>query len=205
MSELFHGTPNIQISCANIKSLPTENATFVSPANSLGFMDGGIDWVLSREMFPELQTTVQRRIRDAGIKTGLGRLYLPIASAVGVPTGKPTANLIVAPTMFLPHDVSETQNAYWSFLAALALHSKQFPSSLLVVTSHCCGYGAMSPAESAKQMRAAYDDFCAGRLPVDSSNAADMVRFPSQDESQPSNYDNREIKEIDVKEVILKR
>ena len=206
MTALFVGESNVMITHGNIKDFPTDNRVFVSPANCLGFMDGGIDWVLSREMFPGLQTTVQDRIKTLDIKTGLGRNYLPIGSAILVPTCKPHASCISAPTMFLPHNVSGTKNAYWSFLAALALHSKQSGSSILVATSHCCGYGGMDCHESARQMYAAYCDFMTGKTPIDATaDLRDVVRFPSQDESQPDNYDNREIKEIDVKEVILKR
>jgi hypothetical protein len=113
--------------------------------------------------------------------------------------------------MFLPHDVSMTKNAYWSFLAALMLH-KQWTAhtgieTTLVVTSHCCGYGKMPVEESAKQMRQAYTDFCIGKVPEQTELQTNpyVMLLPRRDEEQPNNYDNREIKQIAVTDVMLKR
>ena len=39
---------------------------YISPANSLGFMDGGIDKPLSTIIFPGIQRTVQKDIRKYG-------------------------------------------------------------------------------------------------------------------------------------------
>ncbi len=182
-----------------------KDAAFVSPANSLGFMDGGIDYMLSRRIFPGIQTAVQLRIAAAGYKTALGRSFLPIASAIWIPTPSvPSCGLIVAPTMFLPHDVSGTQNAYWSFLAALVLHRKVSPDKTLIVTSHCCGYGKMPADESAEQMFRAYEDFVAGRVPDDSGDS-DSVELPGVEDTQPDNCDNREFKNIAVSDVFLSR
>ncbi len=206
MKELFASCPNVLIHEAKIQTVPKLNATFVSPANSIGFMDGGIDYVLSRVMFPGIQTAVQARIAAEGHRSGLGRAFLPIASAIWVPTpNAASCGLIAAPTMFLPHDVSATQNAYWSFLAALALHRKKAPFTTLVATSHCCGYGAMPTDVSALQMYSAYTDFMAGAVPVDSSAHADSVAFPGVEDTQPNNYDNREFKSISVLDILMKR
>jgi O-acetyl-ADP-ribose deacetylase (regulator of RNase III) len=185
--------PGIPVTYGEVQKIPSSKTIFVSPANSLGFMDGGIDYALSREMFPGLQTKVQRKIKELGLCTGLGRHYLPIGQALTIDLGD--SAVVVAPTMFLPHDVSDTQNAYWSFLAALAAAKKTHPDWTLVVTSHCCGYGKMAPTESAKQMRLAWEHFSCGKLPEDSSKLKEWVGFPAHDDDQPDNFDNREIKE----------
>jgi hypothetical protein len=108
--------------------------------------------------------------------------------------------------MFLPHDVSTTQNAYYSFLAALLQMDKSpLRHGTLVVTGHCCGYGKMSPDESAKQMRRAYDEFVAlggDRHSMDSSRSPFVVLMPLVDEKQPDNYDNREIKDVSYMKII---
>lgn len=202
MHKLCMDYPKVEVLHANIKTLPRDCVTYVSPANSLGFMDGGIDWVLSREMFEGLQETVQRRIERIGLQTVLGRYYLPVGSACIVPTSRCNSWLICAPTMFLPHDVSKTRNAYWSFLAALVLHERWCKktgfNTTLIATSHCCGYGHMSPAESAKQMMEAYADFCSGVRQTEEKvfDTQDVLLYPNRDVEQPNNYDNREIKEI---------
>jgi O-acetyl-ADP-ribose deacetylase (regulator of RNase III) len=175
----------------DITSVPRDNAAFVSPANSLGFMDGGIDKPL-REMFPGCESRLKAAIKQLGHRTGLGRYYLRVGSAYWQSVGTNTY-LISAPTMFLPHDVSTTQNAYWAFLAVLEAAS-ELPVQRLIVPTLCCGWGRMSAAESARQMRRALDDFEAGRRLVrEPVTVAGMVILPSRDEEQPVNYDTREI------------
>jgi O-acetyl-ADP-ribose deacetylase (regulator of RNase III) len=186
---------NCTFTCGNVEKISQNYTAFVSPANCLGFMDGGIDYVYSRNMFPGCERTVRGKIIDLGFKTLLGRPYLPIGSSFCIEVDLHTG-LICAPTMFLPHDVSATRNAYLSFLAALLVFQKIGKYKTLVVTSHCCGYGKMLASESAKQMRHAYDDFCQKKYPTDRSVQADVVLMPNYDTEQPNNYDNREIKDI---------
>jgi hypothetical protein len=109
ISQLFSDISGVTATHGNIKSLPRENTVFVSPANSLGYMDGGIDYVLSREMFPGLQTIVQDSIATYGLVNGFGRHYLPVGSALYLQI-HPTTHLIVAPTMFQPRDVPSSAN-----------------------------------------------------------------------------------------------
>jgi O-acetyl-ADP-ribose deacetylase (regulator of RNase III) len=189
--------PDSEAICGDVQTIPREQTTFVSPANCLGFMDGGIDLVYSRKMFLGCEQTVRQTIREIGLQTLLGRPYLPIGSALGIPVGE-TTSLICAPTMFLPHDVSETRNAYHACLAALLCWKKMKSDTTLVFTSHCCGYGKMNEEESAKQMRDAYDDFSSGRVPEDSSQRSDTVLLPLVNDEQPNNYDNREIKDVSL-------
>lgn len=86
----------------------------VSPANSFGFMDGGIDAVYTYQLGPQ----VQERLRER-----LGREHggeLPVGRAVIVPTGRDEIPwCISAPTMRIPGDVADTVNVYLAFRAAL--------------------------------------------------------------------------------------
>lgn len=197
MRRLF---PDATFTCGDIQTIPRENTLFVSPANCLGFMDGGIDFVYSRKMFPGCEAVIKEKIKDIGFLSLLGRPYLPIGSAFIVPVNK-TTGLACAPTMFLPHDVSKTRNAYLSFLAALLVFQKVGLYETLVVTSHCCGYGKMAEAESARQMRLAYDDFLQKKVPHDSSDKVDIVLLPLYNDEQPDNYDNRELKHIPIEKL----
>ena len=201
MKEFFKNTAMVIVDNANIKDIPTEQTCFISPANSLGFMDGGIDLVLSRDVMPGIETKVKRRIEQLGIISSMGRPYLPIGSTIVVPHDL-SCYLIVTPTMFLPHDVRGTQNAYWSFYAALKMWRKlsvqKNKKFNLVVTSHWCGVGRMPGRESAEQMKRAYDDFIQGKGPVAIQEYEDGIIFPNQDLTQPNNYDNREIKELQM-------
>ncbi len=187
MRELFKNTHH-HVEAADIRSMPTDRTCFVSPANSLGFMDGGIDLILSRDIFPGIEKKVKDRIRTLNIISAAGRPYLPIGSVIAVPYN--SAHLIVTPTMFLPHDVQGTQNAYWSFLAALnmwnVLKSRGIANNM-VVTSHCCGVGKMPAKESADQMFRAYTDFTNMNCPGPITISDDCIIYPNHDMEQPNN------------------
>ena len=176
--------------CGDVQNIPRENTVFMSPANSLGFMDGGIDYVYSRIMFPNIEHTVKQKIKDIGMVTNLGRPYLRIGSALLIPYEK--SALICAPTMFLPHDVSTTRNAYHSFLATLILFHKHNYGTL-VVTSLCCGYGKMKEEDSVNQMYEAYNDFFNGNYNSIDYKDKNVVLRNSVDNTQPRIFDNREI------------
>lgn len=189
-----------QARCVDIEKVDRAETAFVSPANSLGFMDGGIDAAYMR-MFPGVQQRVRSRIASLGHLTGLGRPYLRVGSALVVPAG-PSTCLVSAPTMFLPHDVSATRNAYHACMAALMAFRKYRtrvrPFATLVLPGMCIGWGKMTRAEAAAQMRAAISDFENGLIPIEcpeSSDLPDVVLNESRDAEQPRNYDNREIHE----------
>ena len=167
----------------DIKTVPRKGTAFVSPANSFGVMDGGIDLILSRDMFPDCEQRIRKMIRCLGdrpflsdspaiagqIRCSGGHPLLRVGSAMWLPV-EPTTALIVAPTMLIPHDVADTQNAYWAFIAILMTMARIEKISsgtvqTLVCTSLCCGVGRMDPEQSAIQMRRAWDDFHAGRIP----------------------------------------
>jgi O-acetyl-ADP-ribose deacetylase (regulator of RNase III) len=209
IQRLFQGHPNVSCSCQDVKTLPIENTAFVSPANAIGFMDGGIDYVYSRIMFHGVEKNVKHHIKMLNLRTALGRYMLPIGSALIVKTGETTC-LISAPTMFLPHDVSQTKNAYHAFMASLLMFQKyttRVPDSRLntmVCPAFCTGYGNMPVSEAAKQMYDAYNDFVSGNVPNEESHTElDWCYIAeSRNEEQPNNFDNREIKIIEIKDLL---
>jgi len=149
---------------------PTARRTYyVSPANSLCFMDGGIDLALSRQVFPGIEPIVKQRVRKLGRQTLLGRPYLPIGSSLitdgiddpGQPVSGPTSHtprksLVVAPTMLLPQAVPHSQNAYYATMAVLynilINRGENLDEVDVLLTSFCCGYGRMSEQESLNQI-----------------------------------------------------
>jgi hypothetical protein len=56
----------------------------------------------------------------------------------------------------------------------------------------------MTGKESAEQMKRAYDDFIHGKGSDIINEYEDAILFPNQDMTQPNNYDNREIKELQM-------
>jgi len=154
-------------------------------------MDGGIDAAYMR-MFPGCQQDVQSQIRSLGRLTQLGRL--PVG--LWIPVQGETM-LISAPTMFLPHAVNTTRNAYWAMLAILVAMERivhENPAiQTVIIPSLCCGWGKMAPEEAVLQMRTAVNDFIARRFPPETEQRTGFVLFPSRDAEQPPHYDNREI------------
>jgi O-acetyl-ADP-ribose deacetylase (regulator of RNase III) len=150
----FKGIEDVEVSCGDIFDLQAD--AVVSPANSFGFMDGGIDLVYSHYFGWELQ----ERLRELLRKEHDGEL--PVGQAVIVETYHDRIPyLISAPTMRVPMFVANTVNAYLAFRATIrvvAEHNKR--SNKPIRTVLCCGLGTatggISPDVCAKQMLAAY-------------------------------------------------
>ncbi|MBL8947143.1 MAG: macro domain-containing protein [Myxococcales bacterium] len=129
----------------------------VSPANSFGIMDGGLDLAIRAELGFEIQATVQKVIleRHHG--------EIPVGSAEIVATGhKRWPYLVVAPTMRIPESAAQTTNAFLAFraiLLAVRRFNEQSNAEIrsVVVPGLCTGIGAMDPRRCAAQMRIAFD------------------------------------------------
>ena len=151
MVQHFVGIGDVNIACADIFSAGRADA-IVSPANSYGYMDGGIDLVYVQRFGWDLQTRLQMLLRErhGGV--------LPIGQAVAVPTGDPEIpTMISSPTMVRPGPVPLSQNAYLATRAALLL-ARKLGVEILLGTGMCTLTGRMAPAESAAQMRKAWDE-----------------------------------------------
>ena len=120
----------------------------VSPANSFGFMDGGIDLAYRNFFGLSIQRRVQTLIeqRFAGEK--------PVGQAMIVPTGHAKiSRLVVAPTMKTPQNIQGTENVYHAMKAALERAGAADPSiERLGIPGMGTGIGGMDPFESARQL-----------------------------------------------------
>jgi len=135
----------------------------VSPANSFGYMDGGVDQAIDRFYEGRAQEAVLALIAE--------RFYgeLPVGSAavLRMETAR-FGHLVVAPTMRVPGDhLAETINAYLAMRAAFVAilehnRSATDPIRSVAVPGLGTGVGAMTAEESALQMRAAYDMIVVG-------------------------------------------
>lgn len=113
----FADTPGIEIRAGSI--LDEKVDAWVSPTNSRGRMDGGVDAAIKRHLGAGIQLRVQRAIRDRFAGS------LPVGSAVCVPSGAVTPEyLISTPTMETSsQNVSETLNVALACAAAFqAIH-----------------------------------------------------------------------------------
>ena len=129
----------------------------VSPANSFGIMDGGLDLAIRNELGFQVETDIQEVI--------LNKYHgeMPIGSAEIINTNHSKWSFIIAaPTMRIPENVAFTLNAYNAFRAILiAVNSfneskPKRPIKSLVCSGLGTGIGSMEPVKCAAQMRAAY-------------------------------------------------
>ena len=124
--------------------------TLVSPANSFGHMDGGIDKVYVDFFGDDLQ----RRVYDAIERRSQGKL--PVGSALIVETNHETIpRLIVAPTMELPGPI-RAPNVYFAMAACLSVASRLPASAQVFSPGFGTGVGDLDPQEAAREMASAY-------------------------------------------------
>jgi O-acetyl-ADP-ribose deacetylase (regulator of RNase III) len=142
----------------------------VSPANSFGFMDGGIDFVYSDYFGWGIGDDLREKIwkeHDGELLVGQAAVIdmRPQAARVRRPEGERMRErtnripyLISAPTMRVPMNVSGTVNALLAFRAALRVADKHGFGAIL-----CPGLGTaigqMLPEVCAVQMFEAYRQF----------------------------------------------
>ncbi|MGW6572051.1 ADP-ribosyltransferase domain-containing protein [Streptomyces sp. NPDC054945] len=135
----FADTPGVEIRSGSI--LDEDVDAWVTPTNSRGRMDGGVDAAVKRHLGSGIQVRVQRAIRDrfAGV--------LPVGSAVCVPSGAAVPRyLISTPTMVQSsQNVSATVNVALACAAAFqAVHrqNRRAPGSIRSVA--LVGMGAQT-------------------------------------------------------------
>lgn len=157
----FDGVENVTVSHGDIFGpFEKDPDCIVSPANSFGFMDGGIDMAYSEFFGWDLQKRLQEHLRQR--HNGI----LPVGQAVVVPTNHPRIPLMIsAPTMTVPMQVCGTINAFLAFRAAI-LAAQSFNSKAAaheqeaIKTILCPGLGTaigrMDFRLAAHQMLVAY-------------------------------------------------
>ncbi len=153
---------NPQVTVVRGDILETSADAIVSPANSFGFMDGGIDLLYTELFGRELQQILQDRIRNS--RGG----ELLVGQALTVQTHHERFPwLISAPTMRTPADLTKTINVYLASKAAMgAAMDEGFTS--VVFPGMGTGVGNLSPKVAAVQMRRGFDDAMNGLKPVSS-------------------------------------
>ncbi len=163
--------PDVEISCGDIFAGEITDA-IISPSNSLGFLDGGIDAIYSMR-WPKLQGDLQEYLA----KNHYGEL--PVGCAVIIPITHGNEHLtlpgswkrkgeedfkflISSPTMRVPQNVSGSVNAYLAFRAALIAVLEHNKTSENKINSVLCpglgtAIGKLDPKIAAMQMYTAYE------------------------------------------------
>lgn len=143
-----------------------------SPANSFGFMNGGIDLAYSRR----LGWHVQERLQRAIAQHHHGELLVGAAELVS--TDDPSfPYMIAAPTMRMPQSITETANPYLAARAAFILWQggrfRDGPHAGQPIGEHIrtlampglgTGVGSVAALACARQVRSAIDDILLGQF-----------------------------------------
>lgn len=157
----FADRPEVEVGHGDIFEARAD--ALVSPANSFGYMDGGIDAVYLERFGSGLQWTLQQHLRQHH------HGELAVGEAVIVDTGDIEIPwLISAPTMRVPAPVPNTLNAYLALRAAFrAVLAHNLTGNEPIRSVLCPGLataiGAMPAERCARQMRFAYDVILGGR------------------------------------------
>ncbi|MDJ0617621.1 MAG: macro domain-containing protein [Calothrix sp. MO_192.B10] len=156
--ENFNYLPNVEIVNNYFEWLPNFDC-LVSPANSFGMMDGGIDAAIIKFFGNSLMEGVQQRI----LADYLGEQ--PVGTSMIVETGHPQHPFLAhTPTMRVPMTIVGTDVPYiamWAMLLAIRQHNQH--SHPKINTVACpglgTGIGRVPYGEAARQMALAYDNF----------------------------------------------
>lgn len=174
LSIYFANTSNVEVHTGDIFEYKTD--AIVSPSNSFGFMDGGIDLVYSKHFGWDLEKRVQQVIQS----DFEGELL--VGQACIVPTNNDEIPwLVSAPTMRVPMNLIDSVNVYLAFRAALRavkshnlniqLHQEnnldEFLTSKKQINSILCPglgtfVGNLDPKIAAAQMFIAYNEVVRG-------------------------------------------
>lgn len=147
----FAGLASVTIHQGDFFDLPTD--CVVSPANSFGFMDGGLDRAITNKLGIGVQQELQRKIKELPIQELLvGQAMMIMTHHEEIPF------CISAPTMRVPMRLAgDTINPY---LASKATFKMLDLYSNIIGISTICGFGTgvggVSYDICARQMREAY-------------------------------------------------
>lgn len=156
---LFHRQADVEIQRNDICRMNVD--AIVSPANSFGFMDGGLDLALSERFGWDLQSNLQRAINARPLKE------LLVGEALVLPTGDFAVPwLISAPTMRVPMRLRQTVNAYLAMKAILTTalaHADSPRIETVAIPGLGTGCGGLNASAAARQMWKAFSEVILGQ------------------------------------------
>lgn len=124
-----------------------EVLAFVSPANSFGFMNGGIDAVYM-QMFPGVEDRVRKAIWN---ETKFNELLVGDALTVAATMDEKDVWLIAAPTMRTPSVITDPSAVYLATRAAIR-EASNLHMDHVMIPGMGTGVGAVHPILAARNM-----------------------------------------------------
>lgn len=155
--EFFHDQENVSVIVGDITEVECD--AIVSPANSFGFMDGGLDYALSVRFGWDLEKRLQRLIKE------LPEGELLVGQAILLETNDAKVPyLISAPTMRIPtnFNIDTSVNAYLAMKAILINAKRKTEIESVAIPGLCTGVGRMQPIIASRQMFQAYKEIILG-------------------------------------------
>lgn|SRR5262245_7125890 len=150
-AKAFSGTDDVRIYRGDFREVVDQHDCLVSPANSFGMMDGGIDKAYADYFGEGLQQAVQRHIAQhySGEQ--------PVGSCLLVYTGQAAPRYLAhTPTMRVPMNIQGTDHVYVAMRALLnAVRNTDITSVLCPGLG--TGAGGVPFDVAARHMRLAYD------------------------------------------------
>jgi len=158
--KVFADVPQVAVHHGSIFDHPAD--ALVSPANSFGYMNGGIDFAISKHLGWHLEKELQKIIRE--------KYYgeLLVGQAEIIETGHELFRyLIAAPTMRTPMTITRGPNVYQSMKAVLLLlqygklrtdEPVKSRVNSIAIPGLGTGVGQVRPLVCARQMRLAWED-----------------------------------------------
>ena len=153
----FQEYENVEIIQEDIVKVACD--AIVSPANSFGFMDGGLDIHLSETLGWHIQDELQERILK------LEEKELLVGKSMIIETkNEKIPYLISAPTMRVPmsFNIATSVNAYLAMKAILIAAKKHTNINTVAIPGLCTGCGRMPFHIASNQMFLAYDEVILG-------------------------------------------
>lgn len=169
--DLFGNEKEVEIITGDITKVRCD--AVVSPANSFGFMDGGIDNDLSERFGWDLEKRLQQRIKE------LPEGELLVGQAMILETyDTQIPFLISAPTMRIPTDfnIDTSVNAYLAMKAILIKAKSDERITSVAIPGLCTGSGGMEPTIAAQQMFQAYKEIILGQR-MDFANFSEAMKY----------------------------
>ncbi len=157
----FSDCKDVEIIKGDITLLKSD--AIVSPANSFGFMDGSLDYVLSERFGWDIQENLQEQIYNSDE----GELL--VGQTITLETGDAEVPyLISAPTMRVPmnFNIATSVNPYLAMKAILIACKKHPQIDSVSIPGLCTGCGRMPHHIAAKQMFLAYEEIILGKKRV---------------------------------------
>lgn len=158
--QVFKDVENVTVHNRSIFDLSFD--AIISPANSFGFMNGGIDFVISKNLGWHIEKRLQQQIRDKFY----GEILVGQATIVET-DHEQYPFLISAPTMRTPMTIFRSPNIYLAAKAIFVLlRDGKFEDGTpinekvqsVAIPGLGTGVGQVPPLMCARQMRIAWED-----------------------------------------------